>query len=93
MYVFPCKNKGECRRLEWEKWGKEYPEYAVKHGVVSVWVNSKHGFEVFKGRYKCCTGCHLPLNQAEATLANKLLGNTLEEITFDDEFLELLNGI
>lgn len=92
MYVYPCTTKGRCKHIEWGKWGKVYPDYGIKHGVVNVWVDSPHGFEVFKGAYKCCIGCHLPLNQAEATLANKLLGNSLEDEKPDLEFLELLNG-
>jgi hypothetical protein len=41
--------------------------------------------------YKCCTKCHLPFDQAEATRINKLLGNELNEEPIDEDFLEILN--
>jgi hypothetical protein len=69
-------------------WYESYP----KNGVCNVWTDKGYGFESFRGSYKCCTGCHLPLNQQEATEANKLYGYSLEEEVFDDDFMELLNG-
>ena len=93
MYIYPCKNEGKCRQLEFQKMGLAWYESYPKHGVVQVRIDSKFGFEKFVGRYKCCTQCHLPLNRTESIKANKLHGYTLEEEPEDTEFLELLNAI
>lgn len=93
MYLYPCINKGKCRQLQFEKYGIDWKDTYPKNGIINVWTDKGYGFDSFRGRYKCCTACHKPLNQVEATKANKLLGNKLEEVTFDDEFMELLDGI
>lgn len=92
-YIYPCKTGGKCQQHLFESYGIPWRDSYPKNGVIGIWTDKGYGFDSFRGRYKCCTQCHLPLNQLEATKANKLLGNKLEEVVFDDEFMELLNGI
>lgn len=91
-YVFPCKSNGQCRQLMFNEHGWEWSEGYPKNGVVQVTTVGKFDIPQWRGKYKCCTQCHLPLNQAEAARANKLLGNKLEDVKIDDDFMELLNG-
>ena len=92
-YVFPCKSNGKCRQLTFERMGLEWSGNYPKNGVIQVTtVSEKFGIPQWQGKYKCCTECHLPLNQAEAAKANKLLDNKLEDMKPDDDFLETLNG-
>lgn len=74
-----------------EEQGFKWETYACDHGVVNLDRPNEHGWTTRIGSYKCCTQCHLPINQAEATRVNKLLGFELAEIKVDDDFLELLN--
>lgn len=91
-YIYPCKNNGRCRQLKFEEWGMNWETYHSDHGTVHVYSDSKHGDWVNRlASFKCCTSCHLPVNQAEATRINKLLGLELAEVKIDDDFLELLN--
>lgn len=94
-YIYPCKNNGKCRQLKFEEWGMKWVTYAHDYGTVQVYSDSKHGDWTNRiASFKCCTSCHLPINQAEATRINKELGLSLEDITddtFDDDFLEALN--
>ncbi len=69
-------------------WYESYP----KNGVIQVITDSPMGFPQHRGSYKCCTHCHLPLNQAESVLANKLHGITAKDIPDpDEEFLRILS--
>lgn len=93
-YVFPCKSNGQCRKLMFESKGWEWSDSYPKNGVVQVITNSeKFDIPQWRGKYKCCTQCHLPLNQAEAAKANRFLGNKLEDVKIDADFMELLNGL
>lgn len=92
-YVFPCKTEGNCRKLDFESYGWEWSDSYPKNGVIQVITSTEpHNIPQWRGKYKCCTLCHLPLNSAEAAKANKLLGYKLEDVKPDDNFLELLNG-
>lgn len=90
-YIYPCKNNGDCRKLLYEEqgwnWDTGYPPY----GVVHVTEMTVHGFEVTRAGFKCCTQCHLPINQAEATRVNRELGLDIVDVEIDDDFMELLN--
>lgn len=90
-YVFPCKNNGRCRQMMYEEQGWNWTGHYPKYGVVHLYEETKFGFETFRAGYHCCTQCHLPVDQAEATKLNTLLGFKLDEVVIDDEFLELLN--
>lgn len=90
-YIFPCENNGDCRKLTFEKMGADWSDSYPKNGVIQVNTVGKHGIPQWRGKYKCCTQCHLPLNQAEAAKANKLLGNKLTDMKPDDDFLGLLD--
>lgn len=92
-YVYPCKTGGKCRQLMFEEngwnWSYNYPT----NGVVQVTtIAQKFDIPQWRGSYKCCTQCHLPLNLAEAEKANRFLDNKLEDVKIDDDFMELLNG-
>lgn len=91
-YIFPCKTNGRCRQLYFEDMGFKWVTYSHDYGTVHIFSDSKHGAWVNKvAQFKCCTKCHLPINQAEATRINKELGLTLAEVVIDDDFMELLN--
>lgn len=91
-YIFPCKNNGKCRQLYFEEMGFKWVTYSHDYGTVQVYSDSKHGkWDNRIANFKCCTGCHLPINQTEATRINRELGLELAEIVIDDDFLELLN--
>lgn len=93
-YIFPCKTGGKCRQIMFQENGLPWYESYPKFGKVNVITDSYMGFPVHRGSYKCCTQCHLPLDQAESVLANKLWGTgTAKDIPEPDkDFLELLNG-
>ena len=92
-YVYPCENAGDCRKLMFESYGWEWSDKYPENGVVQV-ITSKEPYNIpqWRGKYKCCTQCHLPINLAEAAKANKLLGYKLEDVKPDNDFLETLNG-
>lgn len=90
-YVYPCENDGDCRKLMFQELGLEWSDGYPENGVVQVTTVGKFDIPQWRGKYKCCTQCHLPLNMAEAAKANKLLGNKLEEMKPDDDFLEMLS--
>ncbi len=92
-YIFPCKTTGKCRQLMFKEHGWDWSDSYPKFGGIRLERLTEYGFYQGLGNYKCCTQCHLPLNQAEATRVNKLLGNRLDDIIIDDDFLELLNGL
>lgn len=94
-YIFPCKTNGKCRQLKFEEWGMKWVTYNHDFGVVHIYKDSKHGsWDNRIASFKCCTSCHLPINQAEATRINKELGLSVEDtaVDIDPDFLELLNG-
>lgn len=75
-----------------EEYGIEWLDTFRKYGVVQVHSKSAHGDWTNKvAEFKCCTQCHLPVDQAEATKINKLLGLDLDTVEIDDDFMELLN--
>jgi|SRR5213595_2204003 len=88
-YLFPCPTKGRCARIAFEEvdweWDDSYPSFGNFN------IRDEEGKSLFY--FKCCTNCHKPLNQEQATKVNAFLGNTLEELKIDDDFLELLNGL
>lgn len=91
-YLQPCKNEGDCRKLMFEDMGITWQDYYPKFGHITVITDSPMGFPVNRGQFRCCTQCHLPLNRAEAALANKLYGFTTADIPLpDDDFMRLLN--
>jgi hypothetical protein len=91
-YLFPCKNNGRCRQLKFEEWGMKWNTYAHDYGSVNIFQDSAYGdWDNKIASFKCCTQCHLPINQVEATRINRLLGYELTEVEVDDDFLELLN--
>lgn len=92
-YIFPCPNSGKCRQFHFEKMGFKWVSYPHDYGTIRIERDTVYGFKTYVGSFKCCTSgdCHLPLNQAEASKLNKLLGNELKDIEVDDDFLELLN--
>jgi len=93
-YIYPCKNNGKCRQLKFEEWGMNWETFNSDHGVVHIYKDSAHGSWDNKiASFKCCTQCHLPINQAEATRINRELGFELAEVKIDDDFLELLNAL
>lgn len=92
-YVFPCKTLGKCRQLMFEEHGWVWSDTNPRNGVIQVVTSGKHDIPQWRGKYKCCTQCHLPLNLAEAEKANRFLGHKLEDVKIDDDFLELLNGL
>lgn len=92
-FITPCKSGGKCRQIKFEQlnlnWSYNYPD----HGVIQIITSSeKHDIPQWRGKYKCCTLCHLPLNLAEAEKANRFLGKKLEDVKIDDDFMDLLNG-
>lgn len=91
-YIHPCKTEGKCRQLMFQTNGWAWYESYPKNGVIQVITDSPMGFPVHRGSYKCCTHCHLPLNQAESVKANNLYGLSTKDIAEpDDEFMRLLN--
>jgi hypothetical protein len=91
-YIHPCKTEGKCQQLEFQDMGLPWYESYPKNGVIRVETDSPMGFPVWRGNYKCCTKCHLPLNQAESVKANALYGLTTKDIEEPDEdFMRLLN--
>lgn len=93
-FITPCKNGGKCRQLMFEELNQNIPFDYPKHGSITVITTSeKHDIPQWRGRYKCCTLCHLPLNLAEAEKANRFLGKKLDDVKIDDDFMELLNGL
>lgn len=77
-----------------ESHGWEIPDGYPRNGVIQV-ITSSEKFDIpqWRGKYKCCTQCHLPLNQAEAAKANRFLGNKLEDVKIDADFMELLGNL
>lgn len=91
-YQYPCPTEGKCRQLLFQKNGLAWYDSYPKFGHVTVITDSPMGFPVNRGQFRCCTQCHLPLNRAEADIANKLYGLTTANIEEpDDAFMELLN--
>lgn len=70
-YIFACESNGNCRQLMYEKFGWDYKS-PIEYGT---------GNYLDGPQFKCCTGCHRPINGAEAIRLNKLLGN---QLVFDD---------
>ena len=91
-YLYPCKTEGKCRQLMFEESGFAWYDSYPKFGKINVVTDSPMGFPVNRGSYKCCTQCHLPLNQAESVLANKLYGISLKDAEPDDDFMRILSG-
>lgn len=94
-YIYPCKTLGKCGQNAYEARGGTGWDAlnAPKNGVTQVTtIAEKYDIPQWRGSYKCCTLCHLPLNLAEAEKANRLLDNKLEDVKIDDDFMELLNG-
>ena len=92
-YVYACSTGGKCRQIMFEENGFPWDHRYPTNGVIQVITTSeKFNIPQWRGSYKCCTHCHLPLNLAEAAKANKLLGYKLEDVKPDNSFLELLNG-
>lgn len=93
-YIFPCKTNGDCRKQKFEEWGMKWITYATDFGVVHIYKDSAHGsWDNRIASFKCCTQCHLPINQAEATRINRELGFELvaSNDDYDDDFLAALN--
>lgn len=91
-YIYPCKTDGRCRQLKFEEWGMKWETFSHDYGTVHIYRDSAHGnWSNRVASFKCCTSCHLPINQAEATRINRELGLELKEVEIDDEFMELLN--
>lgn len=91
-YLYPCKNNGRCRELKFQAWGMKWVTYEHDYGVVHIYSKSEYGdWSDRTNSFKCCTSCHLPINQAEATRINRELGLSLKEVEIDDDFMELLN--
>lgn len=92
-YVYPCKTGGKCAQLHYEKMGWDFASFIPRNGVIQVTtIAQKFDIPQWRGSYKCCTQCHLPLNLAEAEKANRFLDNKLEDVKIDDDFMELLDG-
>lgn len=92
-YIYPCKNEGKCRQLMFEGMGLSWSDTYPKFGKINVTTDSPMGIPVYRGNYKCCTQCHLPLDRAESETANKLYGITAKDIPEPDaEFMRILSG-
>ena len=66
--------------------GFKWVTYSHDYGTVQVYSDSKHGaWDNRIANFKCCTGCHLPINQTEATRINRELGLELAAVEVDDD--------
>lgn len=78
-YVLPCKTNGMCRSIELSESFPDNPNFP--HGRVEIGINFIE-FEPgdFNSRvtFRCCTGCKLPFNSAEAVRLNEEIGLELE---------------
>lgn len=91
-YLQPCPTEGKCRQIMFNNNGLAWYDSYPKYGKRTVITDSPMGFPVNRGQFRCCTQCHLPLNRAEADIANKLYGLTTASIPEqDDDFMRLLN--
>lgn len=93
MYIYPCKTGGKCQQIMFEEMGLAWSDTYPKNGTINFYADSDllGPQSVFKGSYKCCTKCHLPLNQIEANRANSYKGYKLEDEKFDEDFLGVLD--
>lgn len=84
-----CPTDGRCRELMFDKHGIDKRGLDFGPGTKTALKDEPVFSEL---RYKCCSDCHLPVNQQEAARINRWLGVSASEIVLelDDDFLNAL---